>query len=340
MRPRWELFHDQDAFETIIRAANSLASRFDNRIPAIRSWDTFDWHDNISITSQEDDFLVIIDSMANMDLLFYAAAQSGDARLADIAVAHSRTLLKSHLRKETCVRKGYRGTLYSTPHLVNFDPKTGCIKKTCTAQGYNDSSTWSRGQSWGILGYAQAYQWSGHEDFLEAACGLAEYFLFRLETAPACVDKVTAGLGGTRKVGRYVPLWDFDAPIEHAEDPLRDTSAGVIAANGMLILAQCFVALGEHRKSARYLDSALIMVEDALNLTLAKEKAHIVQADSGATTIADDEIGQRFDAILKHSTVCYNAFSFRKNKAHDHGLVYADYYLLTLRNRLLQMGII
>lgn len=340
MRPRWELFRDQGALETIIQAANSLASRFDERIPAIRSWDTFDWHDDVSITSQENDFLVIIDSMANMDLLFYAAAQSKDTRLADIAVAHSRTVLRSHLRRETCVRRGYDGAFYSTPHLVNFDPRNGCIKETRTAQGYSDSSTWSRGQSWGILGYAQAYQWSGHTEFLDAACGLAEYFLFRLETAPSCVEKVAAGIDGPQKVGRYVPLWDFDAPIEDAKDPLRDTSAGVIAAYSMLILAQCFMALGEDRKSARYLGSALIMVEDALNLTLAKEKAHIVRADDETMTIADDETGQRFDAILKHSTVCYNAFSFRKNKAHNHGLVYADYYLLVFRNCLLQIGII
>ncbi|KAH7313986.1 hypothetical protein B0I35DRAFT_480621 [Stachybotrys elegans] len=82
-----------------------------------------------------------------MELLSYAAAQSGDASLADIVAAHSRTLLRCHLRKETCVRKGYHGALYSTPHLVNFEPKTGRIKETRTAQGYSDNSTWSRGQS-------------------------------------------------------------------------------------------------------------------------------------------------------------------------------------------------
>jgi hypothetical protein len=169
---------------------------------------------------------------------------------------------------------------------------------------------------------------------------LAEYFLFRLETAPACVDKVIEGPDGPITVGRHVPLWDFDAPIEDAKDPLRDTSAGVIAADGMLVLSQCFTALGEHQKSSQYLDSALLLVEDALNFALAKEKAHIVRADSEGVAVADDTLGNRFDAILKHSTVCYNAFSARKNKAHDHGLVYADYYLLTFRSRLLQMGII
>ncbi|CAG9987684.1 unnamed protein product [Clonostachys byssicola] len=341
MRPRWELFHDQDALKTIIQAANSLASRFDDRVSAVRSWDTFDWHDNVKITCQEENFLVIIDSMANMELLFYAAAQSGDVRLANIAVAHSRTLMSSHLRKETCARKGYQGELYSTPHLVNFDPGTGLVKEVRTAQGYSDSSTWSRGQAWGVLGYAQAYQWSGHGEFLDAACGLAEYFLFKLETAPDCVDKtVTNGSAEPRKSGRYVPLWDFDAPIEDLENPLRDVSAGLIAANGMVILAQCFSALGDHQRNARYLDAALIIVEDILNFALAREKAHVVHTDVEPFKINISGVGERFDAILKHSTVCYNASSFRKNKAHDHGLVYADYYLLTLKNRLLQMGII
>ncbi|CAM1501370.1 Fc.00g105320.m01.CDS01 [Cosmosporella sp. VM-42] len=340
MRPRWELLHDSRALETIVTAAESLYQRYDPQIRAIRSWDTFDWHDGINITNMKDDFLVIIDSMCNMDLLFYAAAQSGNQALAEAAVAHSRTLLKSHLRVETAARNGYSGVLYSTPHLVNFSPATGMIKEVRTAQGYSKNSTWSRGQAWGILGYAQSYHWSGHAEFLDAACGLVEYFLLRLDDAPKCVEIALPEPQG-RRVGRYVPLWDFDAPIDDPQNPLRDTSAGVIAANGMLILSQDLAALGKQELSARYLEGAMRIVEDTLELALAKEKAQLIITASGDVGFEDAASGgERFDSILKHATVCYNAASFRKNKASDTGLVYADYYLIEFGTRLLRMGIL
>jgi hypothetical protein len=170
--------------------------RYDSKVQAFRSWDTFDWHEGVEITSMEDNFLVIIDSMCNMDLVFYAAAQSGNKTLSDAALNHSRTLLKSHLRVEAVTREGFAGRLYSSAHLVNFSPATGSIKEVRTAQGYSVTSTWSRGQAWAILGYAQTYRWSGDIEFLDAACGLAEYFLYRLETAPECVEVESLAQGG------------------------------------------------------------------------------------------------------------------------------------------------
>lgn len=338
MRPRWELFHDERALETIRTAAESLYERYDTQVQAIRSWDTFDWHEGVEITSMSENFLVIIDSMCNMDLLFYAAAHSGNKTLADVAVNHSRTLLKSHLRVEAITREGYAGRLYSSAHLVNFSPATGSIKEVRTAQGYSKNSTWSRGQAWAILGYAQTYRWSGHAEFLDAACGLAEYFLSRLENAPDCVEIESPRAGG-RRVGRHVPLWDFDGPIEDSRNPLRDTSAGVIAANGMLVLSYVLAGRGEHQLSARYLESSLTIVQDVLDFALAQEKAHLAVSGHGELACEDSIAGERFDSILKHSTVCNNAASFSKSKPGDQGLVYADYYLLEFGSRLLQMGI-
>jgi hypothetical protein len=339
MRPRWEMFHDTGALETIITAAESLYRRFDSRVQAIRSWDDLDWLTDVSITSMTDDFLVIIDSMCNMDLLFYAAAQSGNKNLADAAVKHSRTLLKSHLRVEMATREGYSGTLYSTAHLVNFFPETGVIKGTHTAQGYDKDSTWSRGQAWAILGYAQAYHWSGHAEFLDAACGLAEYFLLRLDNAPECVEIEVQGVKD-RVCGRYVPLWDFDAPIENPRYPLRDSSAGVVAANGMLVLSQALNGQGNYISARRYLEAALMIVQDALDFALAKEKTYMAVAKDGALEVLDSEPGERFDSILKNATVCNNPACFGKSRTWDHGLVYGDYYLIEFGTRLLRLGII
>ncbi|KAF4956406.1 hypothetical protein FSARC_11609 [Fusarium sarcochroum] len=244
MRPRWELYGDQQALQSIITSARNLSTRFNPTIGAIRSWDEDIWSLVTSGKGRPGNFIVIVDSLCNLDLLFYAAAQSGDIRLSQIAEAHAGTLLHSHIRVEPNLsRKGFTGMLYSSNHVVNFSPSTCEIVETLTAQGYSATSTWSRGQAWAILGFAQTYMWTNNREFLHVACGLAEYFLLRMETAPSAVEVlVEAPDGTTRKTGRFVPVWDFDAPVDEFSPPLRDTSAGVIAANGLLILSQALVA--------------------------------------------------------------------------------------------------
>lgn len=68
----------------------------------------------------------------------------------------------------------------STFHVVNFDQSSGKIKARMTNQGYSDDSCWSRGQAWGILGFAKAYHWTRREEFRDAADRLAEYFMNHL----------------------------------------------------------------------------------------------------------------------------------------------------------------
>lgn len=64
LRRDWELFSQQDSLNSLLATAESLASRYDERVGAIRSWDSFaNTHHNI--ISMEDDFLVIIDSLCS-----------------------------------------------------------------------------------------------------------------------------------------------------------------------------------------------------------------------------------------------------------------------------------
>ena len=56
-------------FDTILlHSAQSLATRFNPIVGAIRSWDNAPWH-----------FPVIIDNMMNLELLFRATHLSGDS---------------------------------------------------------------------------------------------------------------------------------------------------------------------------------------------------------------------------------------------------------------------
>ncbi|KAM0236996.1 hypothetical protein ACHAP5_009192 [Fusarium lateritium] len=345
LRRDWELFGNERSLASILRAAHSLASRYVPSAGVIRSWDCLLKKD-ITVTDTENNILVIIDSMCNLDLLFYAAAQTGEQKLADIAAAHATSLLKTHLRPESVrslVKDGYKGQLYSTCHVANITPQTGDLKWRWTAQGYANDSTWARGQAWSVFGYAQAYNWTKNEDFLEAACGSAEYFLYRLETSPECVElSFESGHttdGKRSRKGRFVPLWDFDAPIEDPTQPLRDSSAGVIAANGMLLLSQALAALDRHTLSRRFLQAAIEIVRDTLDVCLADEKARITpdNDDKMAIKVEDVVFGKTFDAILKHGTANNNENARRRYS--NHGLVYGDYYLVEFGNLLLNMGL-
>ncbi len=342
LRLDWELTGNEQSLASIVRAAHSLASRYVPPARAIRSWDLVRRRD-MEIIGLHDNLLVIIDSMCNLDLLYYAAAHSGERRLAEIATAHARTVLSTHLRPERPVTTGgsrYTGQLFSTCHVANLDPRTGKLQRRATAQGYADESTWARGQAWAVLGYAQTYMWTGRREFLDAACGCAEYFLQRLETAPACVDVVIEDTEGTRASttrGRYVPLWDFDAPIEDVSNPTRDSSAGVIAANGMLVLSQALAGDGQAELSARFRDAAVAIVRDTLDFALAREKVRFRLGDGGEFVAEDAVEGSRFDALLRFGTANNNTYA-RKRYA-NHGLVYGDYYLVEFGNRLLRMGL-
>lgn len=161
--------------------------------------------------------------------------------------------------------------------------------------------------------------------FLEVSCGLAEYFIYRLETLPPSIER-----------GRMVPLWDFDAPLQDNEIPLRDSSAGMIAANGMLVLAQALASIDRPALCSRYQNAAFAIVEDATAFAVAPERAYLRPGLDQAIEAAECSNAARFDAILKYGTANNNA-NARKRYA-THGLVYGDYYFAEFGNRLLRSG--
>lgn len=272
----------------------------------------------------------------DLDLLFYAGNYKRSPRLIEIASKHAETLLSTHLRIES-VEPGKR--MFSTYHAANLSPRdNGKVKRKLTAQGYDDNSTWARGQAWAILGYAQTFAWTRDPSFLEAALGLADFFIYRLESSPNVVEE--------NGVGRYVPLWDFDAPIKHtningSDAPLRDVSAGMIAANGMTILYGLLQGAGGDELAKRYLDYSLAIAKDTVALAYNNDDMGM-SFDSETGKINTYRMGtvegRSFDAILERSTANFN--QDHADRTWDHGLVYADYYFLELGNRFLDMGLV
>jgi DNA-binding HxlR family transcriptional regulator len=64
LRMDWELTGNAESLKNVITAAESLATRYNERVGAIRSWDRAVNH-RYSYTDMEKDFLVIIDSMCS-----------------------------------------------------------------------------------------------------------------------------------------------------------------------------------------------------------------------------------------------------------------------------------
>jgi hypothetical protein len=284
--------------------------------------------------------------MCNLDLLYYVSHLTDDPKLAEIATTHAQTVRSAILRPDS-----------SSYHMVNFDPhKPGTFKARMTNQGHHDESTWTRGQAWSIMGFAQTYQWTRDPVFLDTAIACADMFLNRL-------------LKSMHR-HRFVPVWDFDAPKSDPEKPLRDTSAGVIAANGMLLIHQALQSLPHLDRTAGitdslrgfaetcgqegdadchpdWLDVALRIVEETISLSLDKDFASLTEPETSGQEnrggnldagLSARIVPSNFDAILRNATANNNEHAHKRYW--DHGLVYADYYLLEFGNKLCRMGLL
>jgi unsaturated chondroitin disaccharide hydrolase len=173
---------------------------------------------------------LFIDIMMNVPLIFYAAREAGDAELRRVAEAHCRTTRDRIVRADG-----------STAHEALFELATGKFLRQSTQQGLRADSCWARGLAWSLYGFSKVYALSGLDEFLEVSERNAQYWLTHL---PA--DKV--------------PYWDFQADLTQPLPwgPQRDTSAGAIAASGLLDLA---VQTKSPERAAAYRQTALAMLD-------------------------------------------------------------------------------
>jgi unsaturated chondroitin disaccharide hydrolase len=202
--------------DILIQSAYSLASRFDERTGAIKSWNY-----RRSWDGQDEWFYpVIIDNMMNLELLFFAFKETGDSALYNVAITHTETTIKNHFRPD-----------FSTYHVVNYDTISGKALHRATMQGYADESTWARGQAWAVYGFTMVFRETNNPLYLEVAKKAANLYLDHYNLPE---DKV--------------PYWDFDAnnPSFYPDWSynnefsleLRDASAAAIMASALLELSK------------------------------------------------------------------------------------------------------
>jgi unsaturated chondroitin disaccharide hydrolase len=175
-------------------AANYLASRFNPRGNYIVAWN-----------SVEKEGWSIIDTMMNLPLLYWATEQTGYQRYKYIAMTHADKTAQNAVRSDG-----------SVAHIMVYDKETGDLLETLAGQGYAVGSSWSRGQSWALHGFALSYGHTKEQSYLDVAKKVAHYFI--------------SALGDD-----YVPKLDFRSPDQ---PDYRDTTAGAIAASGLLEIAR------------------------------------------------------------------------------------------------------
>ncbi|MGF7038929.1 glycoside hydrolase family 88 protein [Mucilaginibacter lappiensis] len=184
--------------QILINSAKSLSTRFNPTVGCIKSWDS----------KNPSDYLVIIDNMMNLELLFWATKETGDSSYYKIAVTHANTTMKNHYRSD-----------YSSYHVINYDVQTGAVKEKKTAQGFANESAWARGQAWGLYGYTVMYRETRDKKYLDQAQNIA-HFILTNPNLPA--DKI--------------PYWDYNAT--NIPNALKDASAAAIMASALLELCR------------------------------------------------------------------------------------------------------
>ena len=184
----------------IFRSAKTLTSRYSYKTGLIMSWEPDVKRDWL--------FPVIIGNMINLELLMEAYKMSGDTTLRHIAVSHADKTMKYHYRKNM-----------SCPHVVDYEPETGAMRKYDWNNGSDDTanSTWSRGQSWGLYGFTMMYRETGDRKYLQHAEKIADFLL----SHPNMPEDM-------------IPYWDYSAP---ERSKMRDASAAAVMASALMELS-------------------------------------------------------------------------------------------------------
>lgn len=120
------------------------------------------------------------------------------------------------------------GTSY---HVAVYDPETGRHIRSCTHQGYSDSSMWARGQAWGIYGYTMCYRFTRDRKYLDFAAGITDVYLSMLPED-------------------MIPYWDFNDP--EIPNVSKDASAAAVVASALIELSGYVGG----KKGEEYLDAA------------------------------------------------------------------------------------
>lgn len=191
----YKLTRNENAKKAALKAAEKLLQRYQSKGEFIQAWGEL---------GKQDNYRLIVDCLLNIPLLFWATTVTQDERYRNIAIKHYHTTVETAIREDS-----------SAYHTFFFDAETGDPLYGKTRQGYSDSSSWARGQSWLIYGLALFKSYCPEEENIDLFEAITNYFLNRLPKD-------------------FVSYWDLI--FTDGSDQYRDTSATAIAVCGMNLM--------------------------------------------------------------------------------------------------------
>lgn len=203
--------------DRIVKKMEAVRERNAEKIPAVAVKGVYDDRADQSIEWDMDNGINWWTNGFWGGIMWQLYHYTGDQRYMEIAMLHADTVAENFIRKDGSVR-----------HIVEFDPVTGEMVRELGGQGYAEGTSWTRGQTWAIYGFAISFRHTKKESYLEAAKKAADRFLSRI---PA---------------DWHIPV-DFDQP----EDPhIEDSTAAAVAAGGFLELSRMIPDRAEAYRNA------------------------------------------------------------------------------------------
>ena len=278
----FELSQDDKYRDGALRAAARLEKLFNPSVDLVSAW-------------KEGGDDTIVDALMNLQIWWWASAQTGDAKWRELGQRHARRAAEWLVRQDGSVaqsvhynpgddRQVFTSSREQQLPLESRAPRGDWVFRH-THQGYAADTSWSRGVGWAIYGLAEAYRATRDVKLLQTAERVAD---FALERLPA----------------DGVPWYDFDDEGVHFRN--RDSSAAALIAGGLLSLSELEPD-----------------VERARGYRAVCERITHSLIDRYLTPVA---AGDRTPpGILRHGS---------STRPQDGPLVYGQYYLLELLLRL------
>jgi unsaturated chondroitin disaccharide hydrolase len=278
----YDLTHTPAERESAVRAAQRLSDLYNPTTHLIASWQV-----------NGDD--TIIDTMMNLQLLFWVSKETHDAKWRDVALQHALrsadwlvrpggSVIQSvhynpgDTRQSFPMGGGAANTLsIRTPIPNNAAPGEEVF--THTHQGFSAETSWARGTGWALYGFTVAYA-ETHDAKM-------------LDTAQRVADFVTNNLPDDG-----VPWYDFGDEGVHFRN--RDTSAAAIIASGLLRLSE---ATPDKSRAQKYREQGERITRSLIDHYLTPVGAN----DSTPP------------GVLRHGSA---------TRPNDGALIYGQYYLL------------
>jgi len=277
--PGFQLTGDTKLRDSALRGADHLVEMFNPVTQLIPAWN-----------ANGDDS--IIDTMMNLQLLWWASHETGNSKYRDVALKHALRAADWFIRNDGSViqsvhynpgdnRQEFQlsGSGKNEAFVFPNHAKLGERVFYHTHQGYSWETSWSRGTAWALYGFAAAYRETKDPKLLQTAQKIANYIINELPEDG-------------------VPWYDFcDEGVMYRN---RDTSAAAITAGGLLQLA--------------------VLTQDA-----QKAQAYRSQAERITHSLIDRYLTPTYQGdatppgVLRHGSGTHPA---------DGMLIYGQYYLL------------